>query len=134
MQIAYIWHATKSIIFGVLIDFLHLTFQFAFASLIILNGLMDLWICFKICVILYWALISEDWRIAYQEKSLPQTAFFQPNLFFTNIFFTFVNNKIDSRPEDFLIFSDDGNQNSEDLKLKFMSFNVTILCKTIINF
>ena len=86
MQIAYIWHATKSIIFGVLIDFLHLTFQFAFASLIILNGLMDLWICFKICVILYWALIWEDWRIAYQENSLPQTAFFQPNLFFTNIF------------------------------------------------
>ena len=35
-------------------------FQFAFSSLIILNGLMDAWICFKICVILYWALVSES--------------------------------------------------------------------------
>jgi len=36
------------------------TYWFAFASLIVLNGLMDVWICFKICVILYWALISEE--------------------------------------------------------------------------
>lgn len=36
------------------------TYKFAFASLIILNCLMDVWICFKICVILYWALISGD--------------------------------------------------------------------------
>jgi len=36
------------------------TYWFAFASLIILNGLMDLWICFKICVILYWAFLSEE--------------------------------------------------------------------------
>ena len=34
--------------------------QFAFACLIILNCLMDIWICFKICVILYWALISDE--------------------------------------------------------------------------
>lgn len=36
------------------------TYWFAFSSLILLNGLMDVWICFKICVILYWALISEE--------------------------------------------------------------------------
>lgn len=36
------------------------TYLFAFASLIILNSLMDVWICFKICVILYWALISDE--------------------------------------------------------------------------
>lgn len=36
------------------------TYMFAFASLIILNCLMDVWICFKICVILYWALVSGD--------------------------------------------------------------------------
>eukprot|EP00092_Neocalanus_flemingeri_P009257 GFUD01009963.1.p1 GENE.GFUD01009963.1~~GFUD01009963.1.p1 ORF type:complete len:360 (+),score=44.02 GFUD01009963.1:326-1405(+) len=36
------------------------TYWFAFASLIILNSLMDVWICFKICVILYWALISDE--------------------------------------------------------------------------
>jgi len=36
------------------------TYWFAFACLIILNCLMDIWICFKICVILYWALISGD--------------------------------------------------------------------------
>jgi len=36
------------------------TYRFAFASLIILNSLMDVWICFKICVILYWALISDE--------------------------------------------------------------------------
>jgi len=36
------------------------TYLFAFASLIILNCLMDVWICFKICVILYWALISDE--------------------------------------------------------------------------
>jgi hypothetical protein len=36
------------------------TYKFAFASLIILNCLMDVWICFKICVILYWALISDE--------------------------------------------------------------------------
>lgn len=35
------------------------TYWFAFSCLIILNGLMDAWICFKICVILYWALIFE---------------------------------------------------------------------------
>jgi hypothetical protein len=34
--------------------------QFAYACLIILNCLMDVWICFKICIILYWALISGD--------------------------------------------------------------------------
>jgi len=36
------------------------TYWFAFACLIILNCLMDIWICFKICVILYWALISDE--------------------------------------------------------------------------
>jgi len=36
------------------------TYWFAFASLIILNSLMDVWICFKICIILYWALISDE--------------------------------------------------------------------------
>jgi hypothetical protein len=36
------------------------TYWFAFSCLIILNCLMDIWICFKICVILYWALISGD--------------------------------------------------------------------------
>ena len=40
--------------------FQHFPFQFAFASLITLNVLMDSWICFKICVILYWALVSEN--------------------------------------------------------------------------
>jgi len=37
-----------------------LAYWFAFASLITLNVLMDCWICFKICVILYWALVSEN--------------------------------------------------------------------------
>lgn len=36
------------------------TYMFAYACLIILNCLMDIWICFKLCVILYWALISGD--------------------------------------------------------------------------
>jgi len=36
------------------------TYWFAFSSLILLNGLMDVWICFKICVIFYWAFISEE--------------------------------------------------------------------------
>lgn len=36
------------------------TYQFAFATLIILNLIMDVWICFKICVVLYWAFLSDD--------------------------------------------------------------------------
>jgi len=36
------------------------TYMFSFSCLIILNALMDLWICFKICVILYWALLAGD--------------------------------------------------------------------------
>ena len=36
------------------------TYQFAFGTLIILNIIMDIWICFKICVVLYWAFLSED--------------------------------------------------------------------------
>ena len=36
------------------------TYQFAFATLIILNIIMDCWICFKICVVLYWAFLTED--------------------------------------------------------------------------
>ena len=36
------------------------TYQFAFAALIILNIIMDAWICFKICVVLYWAFLSDD--------------------------------------------------------------------------
>jgi len=35
------------------------TYKFAFASLI-LNIVMDVWICFKICVVLYWALLTDD--------------------------------------------------------------------------
>ena len=35
------------------------TYEFAFATLIILNMIMDVWICFKICVVLYWAF-SDD--------------------------------------------------------------------------
>ena len=97
MQIAYFWHVTKSIIFRVLIDFLHLPFlQFAFASLIILNGLMDLWICFKICVILYWAFISEEWRIVHQKKYLNRRPPSFNQIYFSQIHFTFVSNKIDS--------------------------------------
>ena len=37
-----------------------LTYQFAFGTLIILNCIMDIWICFKICVVLHWAFLSED--------------------------------------------------------------------------
>lgn len=36
------------------------TYRFAFGTLIILNFIMDCWICFKICVVLYWAFLSED--------------------------------------------------------------------------
>ena len=36
------------------------TYDFAFATLIILNFIMDIWICFKICVVLYWAFLSDD--------------------------------------------------------------------------
>lgn len=36
------------------------TYKFAFASLILLNIVMDAWICFKICVVLYWALLTDD--------------------------------------------------------------------------
>jgi heme/copper-type cytochrome/quinol oxidase subunit 4 len=36
------------------------TYQFAFATLITSNCIMDFWICFKICVVLYWAFLSED--------------------------------------------------------------------------
>ena len=36
------------------------TYQFAFGTLIILNCIMDIWICFKICVVLYWAFLSEE--------------------------------------------------------------------------
>ena len=36
------------------------TYQFAFGTLITLNCIMDIWICFKICVVLYWAFLSED--------------------------------------------------------------------------
>eukprot|EP00088_Acartia_fossae_P028680 TRINITY_DN29494_c0_g1_i4.p1 TRINITY_DN29494_c0_g1~~TRINITY_DN29494_c0_g1_i4.p1 ORF type:complete len:363 (+),score=5.24 TRINITY_DN29494_c0_g1_i4:68-1156(+) len=36
------------------------THKFAFASLIILNVLMDAWICIKISIVLYWSLLSED--------------------------------------------------------------------------
>ena len=128
MQIAYFWQSTKSIIFRVLIDFLHSPFlQFAFASLIILNGLMDLWICFKICVILYWAFLSEEWRIVHQKKYLNRRPPSFNQIDFSQIYFTFVSNKIDSWPQDFLIFTDDGKQFSEDQKLKFMSLSVSQL-------
>ena len=36
------------------------TYQFAFGTLITLNSIMDIWICFKICVVLYWAFLSDD--------------------------------------------------------------------------
>lgn len=36
------------------------TYQFAFGTLIILNIIMDIWICYKICIVLYWAFLSED--------------------------------------------------------------------------
>ena len=36
------------------------TYQFAFGTLIILNIIMDVWICYKICIVLYWAFLSED--------------------------------------------------------------------------
>jgi len=36
------------------------TYQFAYATLIILNFIMDIWICFKICVVLYWAFLSDE--------------------------------------------------------------------------
>jgi hypothetical protein len=36
------------------------TYKFAFGVLIILNGIMDVWICYKICLILHWAFLSED--------------------------------------------------------------------------
>ena len=39
------------------------TYQFAYATLIIMNIIMDVWICFKICVVLYWAFLTEDWFI-----------------------------------------------------------------------
>lgn len=36
------------------------TYKFAYASLICLNVLMDAWICIKISIVLYWALLSDD--------------------------------------------------------------------------
>jgi len=36
------------------------THKFAFASLIILNILMDIWICIKISIVLYWSLLTEE--------------------------------------------------------------------------
>jgi len=36
------------------------TYRFAYATLIILNIIMDVWVCYKICVVLYWAFLSED--------------------------------------------------------------------------
>ena len=30
------------------------TYRFAFGTLILLNVIMDIWICFKICVVLHW--------------------------------------------------------------------------------
>lgn len=36
------------------------TYQFAFGTLITLNCIMDIWICFKICVVLYWAFLSDE--------------------------------------------------------------------------
>ena len=41
------------------------TYQFAYATLIILNFIMDIWICFKICVVLYWAFLSDEWLIYF---------------------------------------------------------------------
>lgn len=38
------------------------TYQFAFGTLIILNIIMDVWICYKICVVLYWAFLI-DWIV-----------------------------------------------------------------------
>ena len=35
-------------------------YEFAFGTLITLNSIMDIWICFKICVVLYWAFLSDD--------------------------------------------------------------------------
>ena len=35
-------------------------YEFAFGTLITLNCIMDIWICFKICVVLYWAFLSDD--------------------------------------------------------------------------
>lgn len=36
------------------------TYKFAFSTLLIMNIVMDIWICFKICVVLYWAFLSDD--------------------------------------------------------------------------
>lgn len=36
------------------------TYKFAFASLIVLNILMDIWICIKISIVLYWSLLSDE--------------------------------------------------------------------------
>jgi hypothetical protein len=36
------------------------TYQFAFFTLIVMNVIMDVWICFKMCVVLYWAFLSDD--------------------------------------------------------------------------
>jgi len=36
------------------------TYKFAYASLICLNVLMDAWICIKLSIVLYWALLSDD--------------------------------------------------------------------------
>lgn len=36
------------------------TYKFAFGTLIILNVIMDIWICFKICVVLHWAFLYDE--------------------------------------------------------------------------
>jgi len=36
------------------------SYDFAFVSLLALNLIMDIWICYKICVVLHWAFLSED--------------------------------------------------------------------------
>ena len=36
------------------------TYRFAFFTLIVMNVIMDIWVCFKMCVVLYWAFLSED--------------------------------------------------------------------------
>ena len=35
------------------------TYKFAFGTLIILNVIMDIWICFKICVVLHWVSTAD---------------------------------------------------------------------------
>ncbi len=35
-------------------------YRFAVFALITMNIVMDVWICYKICVVLYWAFLSDD--------------------------------------------------------------------------